>query len=66
MFARACSTTAWLLATDARAASSVACAWFTLIWKGAGSMRAMSCPFVTRVLKSAKSAWMLPETWDPT
>ncbi len=34
--------------------------------KSCGSIRAMSCPFFTRELKSAWSACTRPETWLPT
>ena len=52
-------TVAWAEATSAWA-------WLTFAWKISGSIRAMTCSFLTGVLKSAISSLIWPETWLPT
>ncbi len=64
--ARAFSTAACWFRTEARAASTWARLWVTLASKVSGSIRAMSWPFFTTELKSAKSSLICPETCEPT
>ena len=64
--ARAFSTVARWFISVAFAASRSAWAWLTFASKISGSIRAMSWPFLTTVLKSARSSLIWPDTWLPT
>src|SRR5579884_1671477 len=60
------SNAAFAAAAVACAFCKSACACNSAPWKRAGSISAITCPFFTRVLKSALSFETVPETCEPT
>ena len=64
--ARTFSTLARWLSTWAWALSRSAVAALSLAWKTSVSIRAISCPRRTGVLKSTRTSLTWPDTWLPT